>query len=287
MKNDLTDLERRVIIEKGTEPPFSGEYNSNRRKGTYLCRQCGEPLYRSEHKFQSSCGWPSFDDEIAGAVKRLPDPDGIRTEITCAKCGGHLGHVFTGEKHTSKDVRHCVNSISMKFVPDGTETGEDRIKTETALFAGGSFWGLEYLMKKEPGIISTESGYCGGHHRSPSYDDVCTGRTGHAETVKAVFDPDVTSYEKLAKAFFEMHDPSRGENDGENVTHQYRSAIFCISDSQRETARKLIKELESRGYDVATKIEEPDTFWRAEDAHQDYYGRRGTCPYCHKKVKRF
>jgi methionine-R-sulfoxide reductase len=116
--NKLSREEERVILHKGTEAPFSGEYEKNFKSGTYVCKRCGARLYRSESKFDAKCGWPSFDDEIKGAVKRIPDEDGVRTEIQCARCGAHLGHVFLGEGFTKKETRHCVNSISLKFIPD-------------------------------------------------------------------------------------------------------------------------------------------------------------------------
>ncbi len=116
--NKLTKEEENVIVKKGTEAPFTGKYYAFWGKGTYVCKRCGAALYHSENKFEADCGWPSFDDEIPGAVKRLPDPDGVRTEIQCARCGAHLGHVFVGEGFTEKNTRHCVNSISMEFIPD-------------------------------------------------------------------------------------------------------------------------------------------------------------------------
>jgi peptide methionine sulfoxide reductase msrA/msrB len=188
--NDLTAEEAKVIISKATEYPFTGLYEKFNAKGTYLCKQCGNALFHSETKFDAACGWPSFDDEIEGAVKSVRDADGMRTEIVCASCGGHLGHVFTGEGFTPKNTRHCVNSISLDFVPQVLPAGN----YGTALFAGGCFWGVEYFLQKEPGVVAVVSGYTGGQVKNPSYREVCTGNTGHAETVRVTFDAKKTSY---------------------------------------------------------------------------------------------
>ena len=280
----LTAEEKAVILNKGTEPAFTGIYNNFTEKGTYLCKQCHAPLYLSDDKFHSGCGWPSFDDEIPGAVKRIPDVDGRRTEIVCANCGGHLGHVFTGEGLTAKDTRHCVNSISIDFTK---ETPNALKMSETAIFAGGCFWGVEHLMKNDPGVISVVSGYIGGTLDHPTYKDVCTNKTGHAEAVQIKFDPTKTSYETLAKLFFEIHDPEQVNRQGPDIGLQYRSEIFYTSPLQKQVAEKLIDILKSKGYKVATRVTPATVFWEAEDYHQDYYERKGTEPYCHAYVKRF
>ena len=290
----LNAEEKRVILDKGTEAPFSGRFYNHKASGTYVCRQCGAPLYRSTDKFDSGCGWPSFDDEIPGAVKRLPDPVGRRTEITCARCGGHLGHVFLGERFTPKNTRHCVNSLSLEFIPaDSSHDGENGardvlpIETDTALFAGGCFWGVEYMLSKLPGVRSVESGYTGGTTRNPTYEQVCSHRTGHAEAVRVVFDPRQLTYEELARQFFEIHDPTQLNRQGPDVGDQYRSEIFYTSPEQRRIAEELIAELRGKGYAVVTRVTPASTFWPAEEYHQRYYERKGTQPYCHIYTKRF
>lgn len=281
--NSLSKQESRVIEEKGTEAPFAGKYTNHSGKGTYLCKKCGAALYNSNSKFKSDCGWPSFDDEIKGAVLRFPDSDGMRTEIVCANCGAHLGHVFTGERLTSKNIRHCVNSVSLDFVPSELTPG----RYGTAVFAGGCFWGVEYFLQKAAGVISVTSGYMGGHVKNPSYREVCTGNTGHAEAVKVIYDPDKTSYEALLKLFLEIHDPTQEGGQGPDIGDQYRSEIFFMNDEQKLIAEKYIGILKSKGLKVATAITKASEFWDAEGYHQDYYFNNGKLPYCHGYTKRF
>jgi peptide methionine sulfoxide reductase msrA/msrB len=280
---DLTKAESNVINNKGTEAPFTGKYVKNKETGTYLCRKCGEALYYSSDKFESDCGWPSFDDEIKGAVNRFPDPDGMRTEIECASCGAHLGHVFTGEHFTSKDVRHCVNSVSLDFIPSHLEPGRYGI----AVFAGGCFWGVEYFLQKAPGVLSVTSGYTGGHVKNPSYKEVCTGTTGHAESVRIVYNPAKTSYETLLRLFLEIHDPMQVGRQGPDIGDQYRSEIFYLNDEQKQIADKCLDILRSKGYQIATRVTKASEFYPAEEYHQDYYFRNGKVPYCHGYTKRF
>jgi len=285
-RNKLTPEEEQVILFKGTEVPFTGDLYKTNAAGTYICKQCDSPLYRSSDKFDSGCGWPSFDDEIKGAVKRTVDADGRRTEITCANCGGHLGHVFEGEGFTDKNVRHCVNSISMKFV-SASESATVTSATEKAYFAGGCFWGTEHLLQQSPGVISVQSGYMNGHTKNPTYREVCDGNTGHAETVEVVYDPSKTNFETLARLFFEIHDPTQLNRQGPDVGNQYRSAVFYVGDEQKQVTEKLVGLLKDKGYKVVTEIAKADVFYPAEKYHQDYYESNGKEPYCHFYQKRF
>jgi peptide methionine sulfoxide reductase msrA/msrB len=275
---ELTREEKQVILEKGTERPFSGEYYQNDQPGTYHCKQCNAPLYKSVSKFDAGCGWPSFDDQIPGAVTRLRDRDGRRTEIVCSSCNGHLGHVFLGEGFTQKNTRHCVNSISMVFIPE---------IRDTAFFAGGCFWGVEHLLQNQPGVISVTSGYTGGSVKDPTYEMVCSGTTGHAEAVEVVFDKNQISFRKLTQLFFEIHDPTQLNRQGPDIGTQYRSEIFFKDQEQRKVAEELKETLKLKGYNVVTQITPASEFYPAEAYHQDYYLRKGTQPYCHSYVKRF
>jgi peptide methionine sulfoxide reductase msrA/msrB len=280
--NTLSKEEQYVIINKGTERPFTGEFTDHFKRGTYLCKQCNAPLYKSDSKFHSGCGWPSFDDEIKGAIKKTLDADGSRTEITCATCGGHLGHVFYGEGLTDKDTRHCVNSISMLFVEEVAHT-----TTAKAIFAGGCFWGVEYYFQHAKGVISTSVGYTGGFKENPTYKEVCSHSTGHIEALEVTYDPSKTSYEELAKLFFEIHDPTQANGQGNDVGPQYLSVVFYFDDAQKATTEKLISQLQLKGYKVATQLKKAVKFWPAEEYHQQYYEKEGGTPYCHRRVSRF
>lgn len=279
--NKLTPQEEAVIINKGTERPFTGELLNNKQAGTYVCKRCNAPLYRSSDKFESHCGWPSFDDEIKGAVKRVPDADGRRTEIVCANCGAHLGHVFLGEGFTPKNTRHCVNSISMKFVPEVDKN------IKKAYFASGCFWGTEYYFMKAKGVVHTAVGYMGGHVDHPTYQQVCQKNTGHLETAEIDYDPTKTSYEELVKLFFETHDFTQTNGQGPDIGPQYLSCIFYSNDEEKAIAEKYINILKLKGYKVATMIKPSSTFWKAEGYHQQYYEVKGDRPYCHKYTKIF
>lgn len=281
------DAQTYEITQKaGTEPRFCGTLLDNKEEGVYACVVCGLPLFSSEHKFNSGTGWPSFYREFDPEhVARHEDRSHgmVRTEIECARCGSHLGHVFDdGPKPTGE--RHCLNSASLTFHDKGTPLPmqSQAVKTVTAYFAGGCFWGIEHYFQKGPGVIDAVSGYMQGAKDNPTYKDVCSDTTGHAEAVKVVFDPNRISYRQLLEAFFKMHDPTQLNRQGPDVGEQYRSGIYTTSDDQKREAEAFIKELSASGQfkkPIVTEIEPAQTFWAAEDYHQDYIVKTGRA--CH------
>ncbi len=261
----LSSQERKIILEKATEMPHTGKYNAFELQGVYLCYQCDAPLYLSSDKFSSRCGWPSFDDAVLGAVQSQLDADRQRQEIICNHCKAHLGHVFVGEELTQKNTRHCVNSISMRFIPAFTKEG-----FELAIFSAGCFWGVQHEFKQINGVIKTLVGYCGGDVVDPTYKEVCTGLTGHAESVEVVFDPETLDYSVLVREFFKLHDPTQINCQGADRGTQYRSVIFYLSEKQRRLAEKEAQEMREKDVKVATEIRPASFFYKAEAYHQDY-----------------
>lgn len=275
--NRLTDIERYVMEQKGTERPFTGEYYDFFEEGTYVCKRCGTALYRSKDKFRSSCGWPSFDDEIKGAVKRILDADGRRTEIQCAKCGAHLGHVFIGEGFTPKDTSHCVNSVSLKFVP----LKKKYSNMKEIYFAGGCFWGTEHYFKQLRGVVDTKVGYANGNTDNPTYREVCTDKTGFAETVRVVYDPDVITLEFLTEMYFRAIDPTSVDQQGPDIGSQYRTGIYYKDDADKAEIRKVYDSMRQKlGSRMAVEFLPLKNFYYAEEYHQDYLGKN-PAGYCH------
>jgi len=272
----------RVTQQSGTERAFCGNLVDNKKDGTYCCVVCGLPLFASNSKFHSGTGWPSFFAPVdrAHVAEREDDSHGMeRVEINCARCGAHLGHVFEdGPKPTG--LRYCLNSAALKFVEKGSEMPSESkpIKTETAYFAGGCFWGIEHIFQQAPGVISAESGYMQGQTDKPTYREVCDGDTGHAEAVRVVFDPTVITYRQLLQGFFKMHDPTQVNRQGPDAGTQYRSGVFCATPQQLEEARAYVAELTAKSAfrkPIATQVEAAKTFFPAEEYHQDYVDKTG------------
>lgn len=292
LARDLTPEQARVLLRKGTEPAFCGTLLDNKLEGVYACRLCGLPLFSSDAKFNSGTGWPSFFQPMdADHIHEERDTTHgmVRTEIMCGRCHGHLGHVFEdGPRPTG--LRYCLNSESLEFFENGSDgqpvlpERSRPVAMETAYFAGGCFWGVEDRFQQVPGVIDAVSGYQGGGVDNPSYRQVCSGTTGHAESVRVVFDPARVTYRELLEWFFKFHDPTQLNRQGPDYGTQYRSAIFASSDEQLEEARRFVEEQQGadrfRGRRVVTQVEGPgQTFFAAEDYHQDYHLKHGgSCP---------
>jgi peptide methionine sulfoxide reductase msrA/msrB len=292
-KAKLTDEQYYILREKGTERPFTGKLLMNKDKGIYKCAGCGNELFTDEMKFDSHCGWPSFDKEIAGGkIKQIKDTSHgmIRTEIVCGKCNGHLGHIFD-DGPTETGMRYCVNSISLEFEKI---TNINNQKMESITLGGGCFWCIESIYNMLNGVEKAVSGYSGGNTTNPTYKEICTGTTNHAEVVRITFNPEIISVSEILEVFFSAHNPTTLNRQGEDKGTQYRSVIFYENENQKKIATDIIKKLtDEKIYNdaIVTQIESFSKFYPAEDYHQDYYNQNQEQPYCNlvitPKIEKF
>jgi peptide methionine sulfoxide reductase msrA/msrB len=293
-RRELSPEQFKVLRGKGTERPFScdtriatGSSGQEHASGVYKCAGCELELFESSTKFDSGTGWPSFWKPIEGHIETEVDRSlGVtRTEVLCARCDGHLGHVFE-DGPAPTGLRYCMNGVAMKFEAGATATptpSQNGTAMQKATFGAGCFWGVEAAFRAVPGVRDAAVGYAGGALENPTYEDVCTGRTGHAEVVEVTYDPSEVSFEQLLQVFFQKHNPTTRDRQGPDVGSQYRSAIFFHTPEQQEQAQAVIANLDRSGRwksPIVTQVEPAPTFYRAEEYHQRYVEKSGRAS-CH------
>jgi peptide methionine sulfoxide reductase msrA/msrB len=302
LKSKLSAQQYEVTQQCGTEPPFRNAYWDNHKPGIYVDVVSGQPLFSSLDKFDSGSGWPSFTQPLNGSeiVEKKDTALGmVRTEVRSKTADSHLGHVFDDGPGDKGGLRYCINSASLKFIPveemDQAGYGQylgpfvkaGSVKPpahETAILAGGCFWGMEEIIRKFPGVIKTTVGYSGGTTANPTYQEVCTGTTGHAESIEIVFDTNRLSYEALLDYFFRLHDPTTLNRQHNDAGTQYRSAIFYVSDAQKQTAERVKQKWDKSGKfnkPIVTEITQASKFYSAEDYHQKYLVKHPGGYTCH------
>ncbi len=275
LQKSLSQEQYLVLRKAATERPFSGKYNNFWERGIYNCPVCGTPLFSSETKYEHGTGWPSFSAPIDLSKIKLVDDYSYgmhRIEVKCATCGSHLGHVFDDGPGVN-GKHYCINSLSLDFKKN------EAVKEELAdaYFAGGCFWGIEYKFGKIDGVVKTEVGYSGGKTENPTYEEVCSDTTGHAESIKVTYNPSKISYKALLRHFFTMHDPTTKNRQGPDIGTQYRSAIFYSNLDEKKIAESLIVEItKEKIYSraIVTEIAPAGKFYPAESYHQKYIEKK-------------